>query len=104
MSDDLTCDGPNFKGTMNNNVEYPPCRKCGASHGMGIEEMSTGKIEPIDLCSPCLWSNLVYKPPVAIDRPPVAIDMKASEALKEYHRKSYVQINLPEGFKNERSS
>ncbi len=36
-------------------VEYPPCRKCGAAHGMGIKEMATGKIEPLDLCYNCFW-------------------------------------------------
>jgi hypothetical protein len=39
-------------------VEYPPCKYCGASHGMGIEEMATGKIEPIDICYDCLWKPL----------------------------------------------
>lgn len=34
---------------------YPPCKKCGASHGMGIENMETGVIEPIDMCRDCLW-------------------------------------------------
>lgn len=36
---------------------YPPCKKCGKSHGMGIEEMATGKIDPIDLCYDCLWEG-----------------------------------------------
>lgn len=30
------------------------CKKCGAKHGMGIEDMATGTIEPIDLCGNCL--------------------------------------------------
>lgn len=34
---------------------YPPCRKCGAAHGMGIENMETGHIEPMDICYDCLW-------------------------------------------------
>ena len=38
-------------------VIYPPCKKCGKSHGMGIEDMTTGKIEPIDLCYDCLWEG-----------------------------------------------
>lgn len=38
-------------------VTYPPCRKCGKSHGMGVEEMSTGIITPIDLCYECLWEG-----------------------------------------------
>jgi hypothetical protein len=36
-------------------IYYPPCRKCGATHGMGIENMETGEIEPIDLCKDCLF-------------------------------------------------
>lgn len=85
---------PLFKEIMSNNVVYPPCRKCGASHGMGIETMSTGKIEPMDLCKDCLFSYTVYRPSSCPEKP-IAIDMKASEAMKEYHRKSYVQINVP---------
>lgn len=38
-------------------MEYPPCKYCGASHGMGIEETATGKIEPIDICYDCLWKG-----------------------------------------------
>lgn len=38
-------------------MEYPPCKYCGASHGMGIEEMETGNITPIDICYDCLWSD-----------------------------------------------
>ncbi len=48
---------------MNHNgVYYHPCRKCGAIHGMGIEDMATGKIEPIDLCKNCLFENSLPKP------------------------------------------
>lgn len=36
-------------------IEYPPCKYCGASHGMGIEDMTTGEITPIDVCNTCLW-------------------------------------------------
>jgi len=36
-------------------IIYPPCKKCEASHRMGIENMETGEIEPIDLCKNCLW-------------------------------------------------
>ena len=32
---------------------YPPCKYCGDSHGMGIKEMSTGKITPLDMCDKC---------------------------------------------------
>jgi hypothetical protein len=42
---------------MQETIVYPPCKKCGASHGMGIEDMATGKIEPIDLCYSCLWEG-----------------------------------------------
>jgi hypothetical protein len=44
-----------------NDVIYPPCKYCGASHGMGIEEMATGKIEPMDICSKCLWNPENFK-------------------------------------------
>lgn len=40
-----------------NTIEYPPCRKCGAIHGMGIEDMETGEITPIDICETCLFST-----------------------------------------------
>jgi len=43
-------------------VIYPPCRKCGASHGMGIENMETGIIEPIDLCRDCLFPPMIFSP------------------------------------------
>lgn len=39
----------------NKEIIYPPCKKCGASHGMGIEDMKTGEITPLDLCRECLW-------------------------------------------------
>lgn len=43
---------------MSVDVVYPPCKKCGASHGMGIEDMQTGVITPIDICRECLWEPL----------------------------------------------
>ncbi len=39
-------------------IEYPPCKKCGANHGMGIEDMQTGVITPIDTCRDCLFETL----------------------------------------------
>lgn len=42
-------------------VIYPPCKKCGASHQMGVEEMATGKITPMDICHDCLWNPLEFK-------------------------------------------
>ena len=45
---------------MNENLIYPPCKICGKSHGMGIEERETGKIEPIDLCYDCLWGGVKF--------------------------------------------
>jgi hypothetical protein len=41
-------------------MEYPLCRKCGKSLGMGIENMKTGVIEPIDLCYECLWAGTTF--------------------------------------------
>ena len=43
-------------------IVYPPCKKCGKSHGIGIKDMSTGHIQPLDLCYDCLWSGLIYNP------------------------------------------
>jgi hypothetical protein len=38
------------------------CKKCGAKHGMGIEDTSTGEITPIDVCRECLFSGTRYLP------------------------------------------
>lgn len=40
-------------------TEYPPCKYCGASHGMGIETMETGEIEPVDVCKDCLFGDWI---------------------------------------------
>lgn len=37
------------------------CKKCGSTHGMVIEEMTTGKTEPMDLCKNCFCYGS-YKP------------------------------------------
>ena len=37
--------------------EYPPCKKCGASHGMGLKDRRTGKIKPLDKCRDCFWEG-----------------------------------------------
>ena len=36
-----------------NNV-YPPCKYCGKSHEMSIENRETGEMEPMDICYDCL--------------------------------------------------
>ncbi len=46
---------------MNEKIIYPPCKQCGKSHGMGVEDMQSGEITPIDLCYDCLWSGLEFK-------------------------------------------
>jgi hypothetical protein len=43
-------------------IEYPPCKYCGASHGMGIENMKTGEIKPLDICKECLWKDSHINP------------------------------------------
>ncbi len=44
-------------------IEYPPCRICKKSHGMGVKNRVTGKIKPIDLCYDCFWARAFsYKP------------------------------------------
>ncbi len=49
---------------LDQQVEYPPCRNCGAKHSMGILERNTGKIDPLDLCYNCFWQKaFVYRPP-----------------------------------------
>jgi hypothetical protein len=40
-------------------VIYPPCKRCGESHGMGIETMETGEVEPINLCKNCSFYGKV---------------------------------------------
>lgn len=46
---------------MNDNIIYPPCRICGASHKMGVENTTTGEITPIDICYECLWKDFPFK-------------------------------------------
>jgi hypothetical protein len=41
---------------------YPPCRKCGSAHGMGVKDTKTGEITPMDVCYKCLWENVHWKP------------------------------------------
>ena len=43
-------------------IEYPPCKYCGARHGMGIENIETGEIEPLDICKECLWKDSHINP------------------------------------------
>jgi hypothetical protein len=60
---------------------YPPCRKCGAIHGIGIETMATGEIEPLDICRDCLF------PPIIFDMNIDPIKLKEwEEALKDEKR------------------
>lgn len=46
-------------------IETPPvlsiCKKCGCTHGMVVEEMATGKTEPIDVCKDCMFFG-TYQP------------------------------------------
>lgn len=44
-------------------IIYHPCKYCGKSHGMGIENMLTGEIKPIDICGECLWKPLEFNEP-----------------------------------------
>lgn len=46
------CKIPEFDNSKN---VYPPCKYCGANHGMGVENTKTGEITPIDICKKCLW-------------------------------------------------
>ena len=47
-------------------VIYPPCKYCGATHGMGFEDTETGVITPIDVCKDCLFPPNIFSP--AIDQ------------------------------------
>jgi hypothetical protein len=60
-------------------MEYPPCKYCGSSHGMGIENTLTGEIIPIDICYKCLWKDTKFN--VIIDPIEFYGDMK--ELLKK---------------------
>lgn len=40
--------------------DYPSCKYCGTKHGMGIEDMATGEITPIDVCKDCLFLHTSY--------------------------------------------
>lgn len=46
---------------------YPPCKYCGATHGMGIDNMETGEIEPIDVCKDCLFPPTIFNIDVDVD-------------------------------------
>lgn len=39
------------------------CKKCGATHGMGIEDMTTGIVTPIDHCRDCLFAQCTIEHP-----------------------------------------
>lgn len=75
---------------MVNETIYPPCKKCGASHGMGIEEMSTGIIKPIDLCYNCLFFDFSWRP---IENQVELKDInELKKILKETERKLFNEI------------
>ena len=38
------------------------CIKCGELHGMGIENMETHDVEPIEYCRECLFPHNTYNP------------------------------------------
>lgn len=66
-------------------THYPNCKYCGAYHGMGIEEMSTGKITPLDICKECLWKPYhdSYKP---IENQ-VVLENEMSEVLEKLEQR-----------------
>jgi hypothetical protein len=39
---------------------FPPCKKCGKSHSMGVENRETGEITPMDICKDCLWMGTAH--------------------------------------------
>lgn len=38
-------------------MNHYDCKKCGKKHRMGLENMETGNIIPLDLCKECLFEN-----------------------------------------------
>jgi hypothetical protein len=34
------------------------CKKCGAKHGLELEDKVTGESEPLDICYSCMFSNI----------------------------------------------
>jgi hypothetical protein len=68
-----------------NKIIYPPCKKCNKSHGMGIEEMSTGKITPLDICYDCLWNLLQFHKKI---NPELLLELEdIKKSLKEVEEK-----------------
>lgn len=50
---------PCYDHPDNANLVYPSCKECGKEHGLGIINMKTGRIEPLDICNECLWKNKI---------------------------------------------
>ena len=48
-------------------LEYPPCRCCGKNHGMGLEDMETGEIKPLDICRDCLFPPILFNPQIQLE-------------------------------------
>jgi hypothetical protein len=36
------------------NIVFPPCKHCGASHKLFLEDRIAGTMEPLDICMDCL--------------------------------------------------
>lgn len=56
------------------------CRKCGAKHGMVIENKLLGTVEPIDFCNDCLFRGsfgklLIETQGILIDENNIDVDI-----------------------------
>jgi len=40
--------------------KFPPCKNCGENHGMGIKDMKTGIIAPIEYCYSCFEKKFFH--------------------------------------------
>ena len=66
------------------------CVKCGAKHGMVIENMETGTQEPLDLCYNCIFSGCKYNP----IPPHITVDevMKSDKPLRQILLESRAEL------------
>lgn len=69
-------------------TEYAPCKHCGNAHRMGIENMETGEIEPIDICHTCLYGSYIIPSSDIIldDFPDDALDILAQNMKDTYNK------------------
>lgn len=57
---DPSAESPKPPEYDNSHNVYPPCKNCGKSHGMGLEDRITGKITPLDICRECIFVGTFF--------------------------------------------